>query len=255
MIYCISNQKGGVGKSTTAQCLAAGLVRRGRKVLMIDLDAQGNTSGTLQADKTKPTAFDLLTFNAPLQSCIQCTPMDGLFLIAGSQELQKIEQMLVDTGREYRLKEILKNVRFDDVVIDTPPAVSVLTSNALTAANTVVVPTQATDYSIDAVKYMYKTVAAIQQYTNKTLTIAGILLTRHAGKSRISRDAAEALRVVAEKMRTRVFAAVIPESCKVQNAQNKKKDLFSFAPKDKAAIAYNAFIDELLSLNKKGNKK
>jgi len=132
------------------------------------------------------------------------------------------------------------------VVIDTPPAVSILTSNALTAANTVVIPTQATDYSIDAVKFMYKTVTAIQQYTNKKLTIAGLLLTRHAGKSRISKDAANALAVIADKMNTKVFAAVIPESCKVQNAQNKKVDLFAFAPKDKATQAYNAFIDELL---------
>jgi len=251
MIYCISNQKGGVGKSTTAQCLAAGLVRRGRKVLIIDLDAQGNTSSTLQADKTKPTAFDMLTLSAPLQSCIQRTKLDGLFLIAGSQRLQEIERTLVDTGREYRLKEILARTRFDDVVIDTPPAVSILTSNALTAADTVVIPTQATDYSIDAVKFMYKTVTAIQQYTNKKLTIAGLLLTRHAGKSRISKDAANALAVIADKMHTKVFAAVIPESCKVQNAQNKKMDLFAFAPKDKATQAYNAFIDELTKDNHK----
>lgn len=246
MIYCVSNQKGGVGKSTTAQALAAGLARRGRTVLIIDLDAQGNTSRTFNADPEKPGAFDLLTGTSNLLESIQRTHLDNLFLIAGNQRLQEIEKLLTDTGREYRLKELIAKTKFNDVVIDTPPSICTLTANALTAANVVILPTQATDYSIDAVKYMNKTIATIKQYTNKQLTIGGFLFTRHTAKSRISKDAATALASIAQAMHTKVFAATIPESCKVQQAQHRHTDIFGYAPKDKAATAYNEFIDELL---------
>lgn len=246
-IYAITNQKGGVGKSTTAQCLAAGLAHRGKKVVLIDLDQQGNTTDTF-ALKATPTAYELLTNQVTLADAIQATNVPNLSIIAGGRSLVNIEKELNTLGDEYQLKDIIAAATgVDYIIIDTPPAKSVATSNALVAADAVIIPSQSTRYSFEAVKEMYRTIAGIQRRHNQNLTIAGILLTRHQGRVVIAKDIATALTELAANIKTTVFKAVVPESIAIQQCQHKKKDLFTFSPKNKATLAYNAFIDELIA--------
>lgn len=246
-IYSITNQKGGVGKSTTAQALAAGMAKAGKKVLVIDLDAQGNTSYSMAADMTKPNVYDLMKYRHTLQECIQPTAIDNLFIIAGGQDLVSIETELTTTGKEYRLKELIGKAKFDAVVIDTPPAICTLTSNALTACDYVVIPSQANIYTIEGIKNLADNIATIRKYTNPKIKIAGILLTRHNGRSTIVKACLNALQQLAANIGTKVFATAIPEAIAVQEAQTRKTNIFDYAPKNKATIAYKAFMDELLN--------
>lgn len=245
MIYAIANQKGGVGKSTTAQALAAGLAKAGQKVLVIDLDAQGNTSYSFGADETKPGVYALMSYKAKLQDCIQATALDGLYIIAGGQDLVNVETELTSTGKEYRLKELIGKAKFDAVVIDTPPSICTLTTNALTACDYVVIPSQANIYTIEGIKNLADNIATIRKYTNTKIKVAGILLTRHNGRSTIVKACIGALNQLAENMGTKVFATTIPEAIAIQEAQTRKTNIFDYAAKNKAAIAYKAFIEEL----------
>lgn len=246
IVFSIANQKGGVGKSTTAQALAAGLAKAGKKVLVIDLDAQGNTSYSFGADTTKPGVYALMSYKAKLQECIQETALPNMYIIAGGQDLVNVETELTTTGKEYRLKELIGKAKFDAVVIDTPPSICTLTTNALTACDYVVIPSQANIYTIEGIKNLADNIATIKKYTNTKIKVAGILLTRHNGRSTIVKACIGALQQLAASMGTKVFATTIPEAIAIQEAQTHKTNIFDYAAKNKAAIAYKAFIDELL---------
>lgn len=245
IVFSIANQKGGVGKSTTAQALAAGLAKAGKKVLVIDLDAQGNTSYSFGADTTKPGVYALMSYKAKLQECIQETALPNMYIIAGGQDLVNVETELTTTGKEYRLKELIGKAKFDAVVIDTPPSICTLTTNALTACDYVVIPSQANIYTIEGIKNLADNIATIKKYTNTKIKVAGILLTRHNGRSTIVKACIGALQQLAGNMGTKVFSTTIPEAIAIQEAQTHKTNIFDYAAKNKAAIAYKAFIEEL----------
>lgn len=245
-VFTVSNQKGGAGKSTTAAALAAGLARRGFKVLIIDLDPQGNLSYSAQVDPNRPTALDLLTGNATAQEAMQQTP--GGLLIASSSGLSGADAFISETGKEYRLREALDPIReeLDFIVVDTPPALGILTVNALTACDRVIVPAQADIYSLQGIEQLSETIKPVRKYCNPQLRIDGILLTRYSPRAVLSRDIADLARQMADKLHTRVYRTYIREAVAVREAQISRQDLFTYAPKAKVTQDYASFIDELI---------
>ena len=245
-VVAVVNQKGGVGKSTTAAAIAAGISLRGLRALAIDLDPQGNLSHSMGADRATLSAMDALTGAAPAADTIIQTARGGL--IPSSQALTGADARITETGKEYRLKEALEPIResYDVIVIDTPPSLGILVTNALTAATGAIIPAQADTYSLQGIGLLYQTVQAIRKYCNSDLRIDGILLTRHNPRSVISRDMASMMEDTAAQMNTRVFKAAIRECVAVKEAQAVRQDIFTYAPKSNASADYAALISEYL---------
>ena len=244
-IYAIINQKGGVGKSTTAAALWAGLTLKGFRTLAIDLDAQGNLSYTAGADTAHKTALSLLTGEAPAAETIQTTAAGDI--IAASKHLAGADAIITDTGKEYRLKEALEPIQalYDYIIIDTPPALGILTINALTACNSVIIPAQADIFSLQGIEQLTQTMHPVKKYCNAALTIEGILLTRYNSRTALTRDITSYVQQLASRLETRVFTTPIREGIAVKEAQINQRTLFDYAPKAKVTDDYRAFIDEL----------
>ena len=252
MIISIINQKGGVGKSTTAQNLGAGLADAGYNVLLVDLDNQCNLSYSLDALDKQPTIYDVLTGSAKAEEAI--VEAGRVKLIPSSSFLVGADKLLSDTGSEYRLKEALASIKkkFDFILIDTPPALGILTINALTASDKLLIPSQADIFSIQGIAQLYNSVEAVKKYTNKGLSILGILLTRFNGKTAISKGMVKALEAMASEKKTEIFKTSIRECVAVKEAQTMKKDIFTYSRKSNATRDYQALVNEVLAkLNKK----
>lgn len=245
-IIAVINQKGGVGKSTTALCLGAGLRLKGKRVLYVDLDAQGNLSYTLQAMDPSFSVLDVLTFGATAKEAL-CRTAQGDLLCA-SPALAGADALITQTGKEYRLREALMPIEkdYDFIVLDTPPALGVLTVNALTACTHVVIPAQADVYSLQGIHQLYQTIDTVKRYCNPTLRILGILLTRYSPRAVLSREMKELIEQTAEALHTTVFPTPMRESIAVKEAQASGMDLFAYAKKSNAAIDAAAFVEELL---------
>ena len=245
-VLAVINQKGGVGKSTTAAAIAAGLLLKGYKTLAIDLDAQGNLTYNYAADSRKATALGLLTGEVDAESAIQHTPSGDI--IPASKALAGADAFIADTGKEYRLKEAIEPIKplYDYIIIDTPPALGILTINALTAANSVIIPAQADIYSLQGIEQLNETIKPVKKYCNPDLAIEGILLTRYNARSILSREVAELAEQLAAKLNTKLFTARIREAIAVKEAQISQQSLYSYFPKGNATVDYLQFIDELL---------
>jgi len=245
-IFAVINQKGGVGKSTTAQALGMGLVRRGNRVLFVDLDSQQNLSFSLRAPQEGPGAMEVLSEEVPIKEAI--LHLESADLLKASLGLALAEQTMNGVGMEYRLKEALESVEadYDYVVIDTPPALGILTVNALTACTGAVIPSQADIYSFQGISQLYKTIMTVKRYCNPKLEVKGILLTRYSARNILSRDVAKMLDETAAKINTRLFKATIRETVTVKEAQANQMDIFQYSPNSKVAMDYEAFLSELL---------
>ena len=281
MVTCI-NQKGGVSKSTTSEALADGLTLKGYHTLLIDLDAQGSVSLTAGAVLNGSTIYEVLTKRCTAQEAIQqrthynaheveqndthedaqvyaheveqefkrnyshtATRAD---IIPASQQLAKIDIELTGIGKEHRLREQLKPLltQYAYIVIDTPPALGLLTVNALTVANYVIIPSQADVYSMQGIHQLAETVEAVREYTNPELKLAGILLTRHNARSILSRDMTDTAKETADKIETFLYKTVIREGVAVKEAQANCLSIFEYAPKSNPAADYAAFVEEFL---------
>lgn len=249
-IISIINQKGGVGKSTTSQSLAAGLSLKGFKVLLIDMDSQGNLSFSVGANKQGISVLEILKKEVPAEESIQ--HIGTIDIIPASISLAGADMQLTEMGKEYRLKEAIEPVkkRYDYIIIDTPPALGILTINALTASDSVIIPAQADIYSIDAIGQLYSTIRAVKQYTNRDLSITGILLTRFSDRTVLSRDLANMIQNTAEQLGTRLFDSTIREAIAIKEAQVSQSDIFAYAPKSKVADDYMRFVEEFLNFEK-----
>lgn len=244
--YAIINQKGGVGKSTTAAQLASGLFLKGYRTLSIDLDAQGNLTYTAGAKTDGATALGVLTGEVKTADAIQQTQTGDI--IPANKALTGADAFIADTGKEYRLKEALESVSgsYDYCIIDTPPALGILTINALTACDSVIIPAQADIYSLQGIEQLAETIKPVKKYCNPALAIEGILLTRYSPRSILSRDIADLAGQLAEKLGTKLFTATIREAVAVKEAQINQQSLFTYAPKAKVTDDYRAFVDEII---------
>ena len=222
-VYTITNQKGGAGKTTTALAVAAGLSLKGYSVLSIDLDAQSNMTYTAGAKADGATALGVLTGEIRAGDAIQKTESGGI--IPASKALAGADAFITDTGKEYRLKEALEPIRgeYDYIIIDTPPALGILTINALTACDSVIIPAQADIYSLQGIEQLAETMKPVKKYTNPELA-----------------------QQIAGKLGTKLFRATIREAVAVKEAQISQQSLYSYAPKAKVTEDYSRFIAELL---------
>lgn len=245
-VYTITNQKGGAGKTTTALAVAAGLSLKGYSVLSIDLDAQSNMTYTAGAKADGATALGVLTGEIRAGDAIQKTESGGI--IPASKALAGADAFITDTGKEYRLKEALEPIRgeYDYIIIDTPPALGILTINALTACDSVIIPAQADIYSLQGISQLNSTIETVKRYCNRDLSIMGIVLTRFSSRSIISREVAEMLEQTAEQLHTKLYKAKIRECTAIKEAQATKQNIFSYAPKSNATADYKALVDEIL---------
>ncbi len=245
-IIAISNQKGGVGKSTTANALGAGLFHKGYRVLYVDMDAQGNLSYSMGAKTGAISSLEVLTGTATAREAIIKTAQGDL--IPASPALASADLIIKDTGREYKLKEALEPILgdYDYIVLDTPPALGTLTINVLTACNSVIVPTQADIFSLQGVGQLVQTVKTVQRYTNRDLTIKGLLVTRYNGRAVLTRDMTELLEDTANQLQTKLFNTRVRECIALKEAQASQQDIFTYSPKSNATADYTAFIEEVL---------
>ena len=240
----IINRKGGVGKTATAQALGAGLLRKGRRVLFVDLDSQANLSYGLGAADAEPGILEVLTGEAPAAAAILHTEQGDI--LPGSAALANAEALISGTGKEYRLSEKLSGLPYDYAIIDTPAALGTLTVNALTASGSVIIPVQAEIYSLQGISQLSEAIAAVKKYCNPALTIRGILITRYNGRAILSRDMLANLEAAAEQLRTWVYQTPVRECVAVKEAQASQQDIFTYAPRSNAAKDYTAFIEEFL---------
>ena len=243
--YAIINQKGGVGKSTTAHAIGAGLSLKGFSVLFIDLDAQGNLSYTMGANTNGYNALGILERPETARTEIQHT--EGGDIIASSPKLAGAEKLIEDTGKEYRLREALEQLEglYDYIIIDTPPALGILTINALTACNEAIIPAQADIYSLQGILQLKATIEAVKRYCNPLLSINGILLTRYNKRAVIRREVAEMLQRTAEQLQTKLYNAKIRECTAIVEAQAMKQNIYKYAPRSNATADYKALVEEL----------
>lgn len=245
-ITAIINQKGGVGKSTTALALGAGLALRGQRILFVDLDAQGNLSHTLGVQNAFPTVYEILLKQATAQAAL--VPVAQGQLLPSSPLLAGMDAVLTDVGKEFRLREALQPIKdsFDTILLDTPPQLGILSVGALTAADSLIIPAQADVYSLQGIGQLQGTIETVRQYCNPGLTIQGILLTRYNPRAVLSREIAEMTVQIAEQLGTRCYDTTIREAIAVKEAQASQQDLFAYAPGSKVAGDYSAFMDEYL---------
>ncbi|MCL2254988.1 MAG: AAA family ATPase, partial [Lachnospiraceae bacterium] len=204
-IIAVLNQKGGVGKSTTALTLGKAFAVRGFKVLFVDIDAQGNLSYTVKAKNTTSadiTALDLLIGKVKVNKAIQRTSQADI--IASSPSLALADSVIADAEKEYRLKKALTEIHssYDYIIIDTPPVLGILTINALTACTGAIIPAQADIYSLQGIAQLYKTILTVKQHCNSSLKVMGILLTRYNARTIISRDVADMVDTTARQFDT-----------------------------------------------------
>ena len=244
----ITNQKGGVGKSSTAQALAVGLKLRGFKVLTVDMDPQGNLSygmGAATGDEI-PTVYDLMKGTATAAEVIQHTEQGDV--MPSNVLLSGAELEFNRTGREHKLERALRDVSgsYDYIVIDTPPSLGVLTVNAYTAADRLIIPMISDIYSIQGIYQLYDTVEQARDYCNPALTISGILITKYNGRAVVRRDLKESIEELAERIGTKVYKSTIREGVAVVESQASRQGLQHYAPGANVTKDYEAFIDEFL---------
>ena len=242
-IITIVNRRGGVGKTATAHALGAGLTRRGYKTLFIDLDSQCNLTYDVGAITAPLTSMEVLSGTAKAEEAIQHTESGDI--IAGSPSLAVADTTIEGTGKEYRLKEALEPIKrkYDYIIIDTPPALGVLTTNALTACTSAIIPAQAEVHSLQGIALLYDAIQAVKKYTNPRIKVKGILITRYNGRAILSKDMKANLEATAKELSTKVFDTPIRECIAIKEAQAMQRDIYSYAPKSNATADYTALVD------------
>lgn len=255
-IISVVNQKGGVGKTTTAVNLATALAASGRKVLLIDIDSQGNATtglGIEQQDR-RVTSYDLIAGYVGIHDAAQQTVIPGLSIVCANLDLAGAEIELVNmVRREFRLREALvaEALPYDYVIVDCPPSLGLVTLNALTAANTVLIPLQCEFYALEGLSHLLKTIDLVKEKMNPELSIEGIVLTMYDRRNSLTAQIEEDVR---QFLGAQVYKTVIPRNVRMSEAPSHGKPALIYDLKCVGSQAYLDLARELLRREKDRNK-
>lgn len=246
-VIAITNQKGGVGKTTTAVNLSAALARLGKKVLLMDIDPQGNTTSGVGLSKKeiRVCIYDTLINDLPLKQVILNSRWENLFVVPATIQLAGAEIELVQTiSREVKLKDALEPVKGDYsmIIIDCPPSLGLLTLNALTAADGVLIPIQCEYYALEGLGQLMNTITLVRKHLNRKLMIEGVVLTMYDSRTNLSEQVVEEVRGYFQE---KVYQTVIPRNVRLSEAPSHGLHIFEYDPRCKGAELYLALAQEV----------
>lgn len=252
-IIAITNQKGGVGKTTTSVNLSACLAKNDKKVLLVDMDPQGNASSGLGIDKEELTTciYNVIIDGEPANNVIVKSAIKKLHILPATIQLAGAEVELVNiVSRETMLKNALDEIKgkYDFIIIDCPPSLGLLTLNALTAADSILIPIQSEFYALEGVSQLMKTVELVRENLNADLKIEGVLLTMYDGRTNLSISVAEEVK---KFFGTKVYKTIIPRNVRLSEAPSYGEPIIVYDPKSKGAEVYNKLAKEVIKHGKK----
>lgn len=247
-VMAVANQKGGVGKTTTAVNLSACLAELGKKVLLIDIDPQGNTTSGLGYNKydLKQCVYDALINDIPIDQIIVPTAYDNLSLLPATIQLAGAEIELVAViSREAKLKRALDRIkhRFEYVIIDCPPSLGLLTINALTAAHSVLVPIQCEFYALEGLSQLMNSIQLVQKHLNPALALEGVVLTMFDARTNLSIQVVDEVKT---HFRNKVYRTIIPRNIKLSEAPSHGLPIITYDPKSRGAEVYMELAKEVI---------
>lgn len=256
-IIAIANQKGGVGKTTTSINFSTLLAKRGKKVLLVDADPQGNATSGVGVDKNVELSVYDLIINDEIdpKETIQKTEIKNLSICPSNINLAGAEVELVSMmSREYRLKEKLDILKdsYDYIIIDCPPSLGLITLNSFTAANSVLIPVQCEYYALEGLGQLLNTVQLVQKHLNKDLEIEGALLTMYDARTNLSN---QVVKEVNRYFENKVYKTVIPRNVKLSEAPSYGMPISIYDPRSKGAKSYEKFVKEFLKNNEVNTSK
>ncbi len=248
-IIAITNQKGGVGKTTTAVNLAASLALLGKKVLLFDIDPQGNSTSGLGVNKADVVycAYDILINDIHPKDTILQTKIPNLKIIPATIQLAGAEIELVPTiSREIRLKKSLHLIRhmFDYILLDCPPSLGILTVNSLTASDSVLIPIQCEFYALEGLSQLLNTIRLVQKHLNTSLLIEGVLLTMFDARTNLGNQVVEEVR---KYFQDKVYQTIIPRNVRLSEAPSHGQSILTYDPSSKGAEVYKELAKEVIS--------
>jgi chromosome partitioning protein len=247
-VFAVVNQKGGVGKSTTAVNLSAALGEAGRKVLLVDLDPQGNATSGFGLNKNQRTScvYDALLGDTPIEAIIEPVEAAGVFVVPATIQLAGAEIELVSAmSRETRLKTILEPVLddFEFVIIDCPPSLGLLTINALTTAEGLIIPIQCEYYALEGLSKLLDSVRLVKTHLNPSLEVFGVVMTMFDSRTRLATQVVEEVR---DFFDTEVFTTLIPRTVRLSEAPSFGQPVTLYDPNGKGAMAYRSLAKEVM---------
>lgn len=250
-IIAVANQKGGVGKTTTSINLSACLAEMGQKVLTIDMDPQGNTTSGLGIDKNQVenTVYELILEDISVEDCIQQSAMEGLDVIASNINLSGAEVELISLeNKEYLLKGKIESVRdnYDFVIIDCPPSLNLLTINAMTTADTILVPIQCEYYALEGLSQLIHTIDLIKDRLNPSLEIEGVVFTMFDGRTNLSLQVVENVK---ENLDRNIYKTIIPRNVRLAEAPSYGMPINMYDTRSSGAEAYRLLAEEVIQYN------
>jgi len=247
-IIAIANQKGGVGKTTTAVNLSAALAESGKKVLLIDMDPQGNATSGLGVEKTRENnVYDLLVNNAPVRNCIRKDAVKGVDLMPSTVDLAGAGIEMLDIARhEFLLKKKVASVQdeYDFVIIDCPPSLNLLTVNALTTATSVLVPIQCEFYAMEGLSQLLHTVRLVQRKLNPGLKMEGVVFTMYDIRTNLSQQVVDSVK---QYLQDKVYETIIPRNVRLAEAPSHGMSILEYDSRSAGAQAYRQLAKEVMS--------
>ena len=247
-IIAVANQKGGVGKTTTAINLSAALAEKGKTVLLIDIDPQGNATSGVGVDKNnvEHSIYDLIIGEADIFACTECTEFENLYLIPSNIDLAAAEIELIGiTDKEYILKSEVDKIRdrYDFIMIDCPPSLNLLTVNAMTTADTVLVPIQCEYYALEGLSQLIHTINLVKERLNPALDMEGIVFTMYDARTNLSLQVVENVRA---NVKQNVYSTIIPRNVRLAEAPSHGYPITIYDPKSTGAESYRALAQEVI---------